>query len=105
VFPARRLEHTDLSDGVHQIVLYYGFMERPDVPRDLNEHNLGNFAFDPVLASDVLGRETLLVTDRPGMAQWRERLFATMSRNATPAANCFNLPIDRVIDIGARVDL
>ncbi len=105
VLPARRLDHTSLGDGFHQIVLHYGFMEQPDVPRDLAAHNLGKFAFDPDLASYVLGRETLLITDRPGMVKWRERLFATMSRNATPAANYFNLPIDRVIDIGLRVEL
>ncbi len=105
VLGARRLEHRDLGHGFHQVILRYGFMEEPDVPRDLAEHNLGKFAFDPDIALYTLGKETVLVTDRPGMVMWRERLFAFMSRNATPAANYFKLPPHQVIDVGLQVEL
>ena len=56
-------------------------------------------------ATFVLGRETLRVTDRPGMAKWRERLFVTMLRNATTADVFFKLPPDRTIELGVQVEL
>jgi KUP system potassium uptake protein len=52
-----------------------------------------------------LGRETLIATKRPGMALWRERLFALMSRNARPATMFFRLPPERVVELGAQVEL
>jgi KUP system potassium uptake protein len=52
-----------------------------------------------------LGRETLIATKRPGMALWRERLFALMSRNARPATTFFRLPPNRVVELGAQVEL
>ena len=52
-----------------------------------------------------LGRETLIVTKRPsGMAQWREKLFAWMSRNAESAARFFRLPPNRVVELGAQIE-
>ncbi len=55
--------------------------------------------------SYFLGRETLLSTDAPGMAKWRERLFAWMSRNAQSAMAFFRLPPDRVVEVGVQVQL
>jgi KUP system potassium uptake protein len=52
-----------------------------------------------------LGRETLLATRHPGMALWREHLFALMSRNARPATTFFKLPPNRVVELGAQVEL
>ena len=53
----------------------------------------------------VVGRQSLRSTPRPGMARWRERLFAAMSRNATAAADYFHLPTDQVIELGLVLDL
>jgi KUP system potassium uptake protein len=53
----------------------------------------------------LLGRERLIASHRPGMAIWRERLFSTLSNNATSAADFFGLPPGQVIEIGARVEL
>src|SRR5213082_3737580 len=52
-----------------------------------------------------LGRETLVASDRPGMAQWRESLFAFMSRNALRATAFFKIPADQVFEVGAQVEL
>jgi KUP system potassium uptake protein len=52
-----------------------------------------------------LGRENLVVTQRPGMARWRVNLFSFMSRNALPATKFFNIPPDRVMEIGAQIEL
>jgi KUP system potassium uptake protein len=91
--------------GVHQVILHYGFMEDPDVPAALRQGGLAEFDVDTASASYFLGAESLVVTERPGMAEWRERLFVAMSRNATSAANYFNLPADRTVTLGTRVEL
>jgi KUP system potassium uptake protein len=80
-------------------------MEEPDVPRALAavQHPRLNFAAGEV--SYFLGRETLLPTRKPGMALWRERLFVWLSRNAQTATDYFNLPPDRVVEVGVQVEL
>jgi KUP system potassium uptake protein len=55
--------------------------------------------------SYFLGRETLFPSSKPGMAVWRERLFAWMSRNAQPATQFFRLPTERVVEVGVHVEL
>lgn len=77
-----RLTQTQCGHNVCEIQLHYGFMEEPHVPRDL-ERVLG---LDPQETTYFVSRDTVVVTDRPGMARWRERLFATLRRNATSAA-------------------
>ncbi len=105
VLAARRTEHTELGHGFHQLTLHFGFLDDPNVPLAFIDHAAGLFPFDPATVTYLLGRESFTVTDRPGMAKWRERLFRTMSRNATPAANYFRLPIRQTIDIGVQVEL
>ena len=51
-----------------------------------------------------LSRETILPSARPGMALWRERLFAFLARNAQPATAFFNLPANRVVELGMQVE-
>lgn len=101
----RRASVTDHGHGVSSVELNYGFMEEPDVCTGLTEGDAAGLGVDPDTATFFLGAESLIVTDRPGMAQWREHLFALMSRNATSAANYFGLPPDRTTTIGMRVEL
>ena len=103
---AERGESKRLAKGFSQVILHYGYMENPNVPRDLarlaRSHDLH---FDPRRASYFLGRERLLAAKRPGMALWREQLFALMSRKARNATDFFQLPPDRVVELGAQVEL
>ena len=101
VDPARRLRSRDLDHGVSRVDVHYGFMEDPDLHRDLGELD----DFDPDDATYFLGKETIVSTGRPGMARWRERLFGVMGRNATSAADYFRLPQDRIFEIGTRVEI
>jgi KUP system potassium uptake protein len=101
VVPARRLEMVDHGAGLRHVVLRYGFMERTPVAADLALHA----SIDPSLAYYFLGRESVLATEREGMMRWRERLFALMNRNAADVASYFELPADRVVEIGTRVDV
>jgi len=102
---ARRADVWPLGDGFFQVVLRYGFMEEPDVPEGLTSIIRSDFGFEPQDTVWVLGRETVLATELPGMMLWRERLFSVMARNATPATRYFNLPVDRSLEIGVQVEI
>ncbi len=102
---AQRAEVEDLGSGFYQVVLRYGFMEEPDVPAALTSITRSGFGVDPDETVYVLGRETVLATDLPGMLIWREKLFALMARNAMNAARYFRLPTDRTLEIGVNVEI
>jgi KUP system potassium uptake protein len=105
VLAATRADVIDLGHGFHEIVLHYGFMEVPNVPRALAERVEMEVGIDLGSISYFVSRESLRVTKKPGMARWREHLFAFMSRNATSAANYFRLPLDQTIELGVAVEL
>ena len=94
-----------LGESVWQVILRYGFMEEPDVPAALTAAGLQGFAFDVEETTFFLGLETLLSTARKGMARWRERLFAVMSRNAVRATSFFRIPPERVVELGMQIEL
>jgi KUP system potassium uptake protein len=105
VHPDHRLETEEIGDGFFRATLLYGFMEEPNVPRDLLRITCQELELDPQRVSYFLGRETLLATPAPGMYMWRESLFSFMSRNAQSATLYFHLPAERVVEIGAQVEL
>jgi KUP system potassium uptake protein len=95
-----------LAEGFHQVVLHYGFMEDADVPRDLALVKRPGLSFKVMETTYFLGRETLIPSKTVrGMAIWREKLFSVMSRNARPASSFFRLPPNRVVELGAQVEL
>ena len=100
-----RLSHDNLGHGIHRLVHHVGFSDDVDVPALLAAEGGEMTGIDFSRASFVLGRETLRVTDRPGMAKWRERLFVLMLKNATTADVYFKLPPDRTIELGVQVEL
>ena len=100
-----RLEMAHLDHGFYRVVLRYGFMEEPDVPADLGRLRLPGIDFNASQVSYFLSRETLLPTRHPGMWLWREKLFSWMTRNARPATSYFNLPPNRVVELGMQVEL
>lgn len=102
---ARRAKVWNLGDGFFQVTLTYGFMEEPHVQQALYDIVHPEFGIRPEHTTFVLGRETILATEREGMAMWRERLFALMSRNATSAARFFNLPPEQCLEIGMQVEI
>jgi KUP system potassium uptake protein len=99
-----RAEWVDHGEGIYRLIIRFGFMEDPDLPT-LLERLPGPFPFDSMSVSYFLGRETLIPTKRPGMAIWREHIFAWMMRNASSASVFFNLPANQVIELGAQVEL
>ena len=95
-----------LGHGMYNVRLQYGFMEDPHVPRALlAAAKARGMKFDFQDVVYFLGRQTILVTDREGMALWREKLFVLMSRNAVRATAYFRLPPERVVELGVQVEM
>jgi KUP system potassium uptake protein len=100
----KRTTTEDYGDGFFRVTLHYGFMEEPNVPAALS--SVHGCATDNLMrTSFFLSRQTLLTADRPGMAIWRERLFAWMLRNAQSAMEFFKLPANRVVELGSQVEI
>ncbi|HEX8319589.1 MAG TPA: potassium transporter Kup [Longimicrobium sp.] len=102
---AERVTVEELGHGFYRIVLAYGFMEDPCVPDALATVQADGLDLRPGQTSYFLGRETLIPSTNPGMAPWREHLFAVMSRNARTATSFFGLPPNRVVELGAQIEL
>jgi KUP system potassium uptake protein len=100
-----RVEAEDLGEGFYRLVLHYGFMQEVNVPATLANVKMSGLTFPAMDTTYFLGKETVLATHRPGMARWRERLFGAMTRNARDATSFFALPPNRVVELGARVEM
>ena len=105
VDPLERITVEHLEQGFHRVIMRYGFNETPNVPWSLKmcgDHGL-HIDLDDV--TYFLGRETLIATKRPGMAPWREHLFAFLSRNASRPTKYFHIPPNQVLEIGDQIEL
>ena len=101
----RRIETKDYGAGFFRIILRYGFMEEIDVPAALAQVKKCGPQFKMMDTSFFLARQTLIASARPGMAIWREKLFAWMLRNAESAMEFFKLPTNRVVELGSQVEI
>jgi KUP system potassium uptake protein len=100
-----RITFNSLGEEFYRVVAHYGFMERLDIPDILTQVKRYGLQLEVKAITYFLGRETLLATNKPGMAIWRERLFALMSRNAQSAMTFFRIPPDQVVEMGFQVEL
>ncbi|HEX6432795.1 MAG TPA: KUP/HAK/KT family potassium transporter, partial [Gemmatimonadales bacterium] len=98
-----RVQLTDWGEGICQVTGRFGFMESPDIPALLNSLSAHGISAKPLETSFYLGRETLLPSGQSGMARWRKKLFIYMARNAQSATAFFNLPPNRVLELGAQI--
>jgi len=101
----QRIEITDMTKGCYKVVAHYGFMQYPGVPDVLDSLRAKGLDLDLMRTSFFLSRETLIPSKRPGMALWREKLFALMSRNALRPTDFFRIPVNRVVELGMQVKL
>lgn len=102
----QRIELELLAQGFWRMTLRYGFMQNPDVAYDLTTTSRRVLEFDMMTTSFFLSRQTVVPAGRGALlARWSERLFAAMSRNAGGAADYFNLPANRVIELGTKLQL
>ena len=100
-----RVKIRELSHGFCELIAHYGFMQTPNVPNVLRRAAEQGLAVEPDAVSYFLGRETILTTGRTGMAKWRKNLFVYLARNARPANAFFRIPPNRVIELGAQVEI
>jgi KUP system potassium uptake protein len=103
VQPEARVELKERGEGFYQLTGRYGFMESPDIPGLLAALNGRGVTVKPLETSFYLGRETLLPTGNSRMSYWRKKLFIVMARNAQSATAFFNLPPNRVVELGAQI--
>jgi KUP system potassium uptake protein len=101
----KQVEVQRLDMGVYNVRVQYGFMQDPDVPSALLRARALGVELDVEDLTYFLGRETIIVTRRPGMAAWREKLFVVMARNAVRATAFFHLPPERVVELGVQVEM
>jgi KUP system potassium uptake protein len=96
---------TKLEPGVFQVELEFGFMEDPDVPAALADIHERGYVFDPDDVTYFIGRESIVAGKAPGMNPAAEHLFVLLNRGADSASRFFNLPTDRVFEVGSRVEI
>jgi KUP system potassium uptake protein len=101
----RRVTTESLPQGFHRVRAYYGFMERPDVQEILAMCRRLGLKAEAAETIYYLGRAEILSTGPAPMMRWRKRLFSFMTRNAGAATDFFNIPPDRVVELGARIEL
>ena len=95
----------DLGSGFFRLIIRYGFMQETDVPAALARVESCGPQFKMMDTSFFLARQTLITSPKPGMAVWREKLFAWMLRNAESAMEFFKLPPNRVVELGSQVEI
>lgn len=100
-----RVELIDLGGGFWRMIIRYGFMMETDIPAVLKSIENCGPKFKMMDTSFFLARQTLIASDKPGMAIWREKLFAWMLRNAESAMEFFKLPTNRVVELGSQVEI
>jgi KUP system potassium uptake protein len=103
--PDERVTVQPMGHGIYNARVQYGFMEDPDVPEALLRVRELGVPIDPDDVTYFLGRETIVVSTREGMAIWREKLFVLMARNAVRATAFFKLPPERVVELGVQVEM
>lgn len=102
----KRLKMESIGDDFYRVLVRYGFMETPDVPLALMRScDKGGIYFDPMDTTYFASRETIVASARRGMPVWRDKLFAVMHRNAAPATGFFRIPGNRLVELGAQVEI
>ena len=100
-----RIVCKDLGEGFYRVKMRFGFLEETNVPATLDLVDLCGPKFDMMNTSFFLSRQTLIASKIPGMAIWREKVFAWMLRNAANAMEFFKLPSNRVVELGSQVEI
>jgi KUP system potassium uptake protein len=101
----KRIEVESLGHDCWQVVLHFGFKNDPDVPEALKLLENRGIPLPDMDTSYFLSRDIVIPTFGEGMALWREKLFANMHRNAAGAADFLNIPSNRIVELGAKVEI
>ena len=105
VAPQNRVEMEELGDSFTRVILHFGFMETPNVPKALAIARKQGLSFDIMSTSFFLSRRSVRPDARSGMPAWQDKLFIFLAQNADDASSYFQLPTDRVVEIGTQVSV
>jgi KUP system potassium uptake protein len=101
----KRVEAESLGNACWQVTVHFGFKNEPDVPEALQILKCQGITLEDMDTSYFLSRDIVMPTIGGGMALWREKLFASMHRNAAGAADFLHLPTNRVVELGSKVEI
>ena len=102
----KRLKIESIGNDFYRVIIRFGFMETPDVPLALMRScDKGGIHFDPMDTTYFASRETIVASAHRGMPVWRDKLFAVMHRNAASATGFFRIPGNRLVELGAQVQI
>lgn len=102
---AKRARVNNIGHGCHTVVIHYGYIDVPNIPAEIEQLQVGNIVLNPKEVTYFIGKENFFATELPGMAVWREKLFALQSANSQDATTYFQLPKNRVVEIGIQIEL
>ena len=102
---SQRVDISAVGNEFYRMNVRFGFKDEPDLPRALQVPNALGIEFAMMETSFFLSRQTIVPTKSPGMALWREKLFAAMSRNASSATEFFRIPTNRVVELGTQIEI
>ena len=105
VDPAERVRIEPISETFSRIVLRFGFMETPNVPQALAIARKLGWQFDIMSTSFFLSRRTLRPAETSGMPRWQDHLFIALARTANDATDYFQVPTERVVEVGTQVKI
>ncbi len=105
VSPEARRGVVDLGNGIHRVVLRYGFMEKPDVGLDIAGLATSGIPVDPAHTSYFIGRNSIVGGDHPLLPLWQQKLFLMLAHLSTSPGDFFGLPANRVVELGGRLEI
>ncbi|NWK73348.1 potassium transporter Kup [Acinetobacter sp. SwsAc6] len=106
VTEAERFKVEKLDDRFYRIFMYYGFKDQPDIPQALaHAYTQLGFDFDLMQISFFISRDRIIHTLGEGMAPWREKLFISMQRNTSPVSDFYQIPTNRVVELGSQIEI
>ena len=100
-----RLEIHHFDQNIHTVILHYGFMDQPNIPRALAQCRVMQFHFNLLDTSFFVGREKIFAGQRTRFSHWRKRLFIFMSNTMLDATEFFRIPTNRVIELGGQIEI
>lgn len=101
-----RINVEKMDDRFYRIFVYYGFKDQPDIPKALKQaYDDVGVEFDMMRISFFISRDRLIHTVGDGMAPWREKLFISMQRNTSPVSDFYQIPPNRVVEMGSQIEI
>jgi len=105
VDPGKRVQIEPVGSTFMRVLLRFGYMETPNIPKALGVARKLGLQFDIMSTSFFLSRRALRRAPRSGMPRWQDRLFITLARSANDATDYFQIPTDRVVEVGTQVNI